>query len=543
MPRGIFEAYLSGDAGAFFNGHFSDAQDRRGAVLRAVRPLEPALAGALEGQNAGLTPSRLRDHHLAALRRGAAAVVTGQQVGLFLGPLYTIYKAASVIRLAEILAAESGRPVVPVFWLQTEDHDLPEIAECHAPCAHGDPLTMRVPASPDDRISIAHRPLPDAVTSCAQQLRAALATLPHAEAHLARVEHFYVPGAPWAGAFAGLLAELFAPEGLVVVDPRDPALAAAARPLHRRALTSAASIAHALTAHAQTLARAGFAAAVHVRPGAPLSFFHPEGPAGPRYRLAPAPHGFVEVGGQGAHTLDALLAALDAEPLRFSTSALLRPILQDTVLPTAAYVAGPGEVAYLAQTAPLYAAYGMAPPVVVPRVRLRILEEKTARVLRRWGIGAADVHRSEDELLAMVAEGAAGAPDRAALDDILLTPLTEALGAIRVRLEGAGLEAHRAVERTRATVETAVARLAERITRAARHHDQGVVDDVRRVRMSLHPHGVPQERYYGLSYFAARYGARAFVERVLAEADPLESAPRDLVCVDQDAAPVPRADA
>src|SRR6185436_19420640 len=81
-------------------------------------------------QNAGLAPSPARDAHLEALGRGAAVVVTGQQVGLFLGPLYTIYKAATAVVVARVLAAETGTPVVPVFWLQTEDHDLPEIASC-----------------------------------------------------------------------------------------------------------------------------------------------------------------------------------------------------------------------------------------------------------------------------------------------------------------------------------------------------------------------------------------------------------------------------
>ena len=115
----VFEAYLSGGARAFFGGHYGDPADRRGAVLRAMRPLAPAVADALTVQNARLAPSAARDAHLASLRRGAAAVVTGQQVGLFLGPLFTIYKAASAVCVARALAAELGQSVVPVFWLQT----------------------------------------------------------------------------------------------------------------------------------------------------------------------------------------------------------------------------------------------------------------------------------------------------------------------------------------------------------------------------------------------------------------------------------------
>ena len=101
------------------------------------------------------------------------------------------------------------------------DHDLPEIAECHAPRALREPLTLRLPASGRDRVSIAHCSLPAEVTSCLQQLGSELANLPHAGAHLARLERHYLPGANWGGAFAGLLAELFAEEGLVLFDPRD----------------------------------------------------------------------------------------------------------------------------------------------------------------------------------------------------------------------------------------------------------------------------------------------------------------------------------
>src|SRR4051812_9178195 len=112
-----------------------DPAARQRRVLGVARPLAPDVHRALVAQNAGLPASPARDAHLDALGRGAAVVVTGQQVGLFLGSLYTIYKAASAIALARVLAAETGAPVVPMFWLQTEDHDLPEIASLGVPGA------------------------------------------------------------------------------------------------------------------------------------------------------------------------------------------------------------------------------------------------------------------------------------------------------------------------------------------------------------------------------------------------------------------------
>ena len=133
MSRDLLRAYLQGEVRALHPDDepgaapFAPAALAR-AVARARRPIAPEVHAVLAAQNARLAPSPARDAHLEALRRGAAAVVTGQQVGLFLGPLYTLYKAASAVVLARALAERMQTPVVPVFWLQTEDHDLPEIA-------------------------------------------------------------------------------------------------------------------------------------------------------------------------------------------------------------------------------------------------------------------------------------------------------------------------------------------------------------------------------------------------------------------------------
>ncbi|HEU4728322.1 MAG TPA: bacillithiol biosynthesis BshC, partial [Kofleriaceae bacterium] len=299
-----------------------DRAARAHLVARASRPVAPAVHRALVAQNAALPASPARDAHVEALGRGAAAIVTGQQVGLFLGPLYTIYKAASAVVIARLLAAETGAPVVPVFWLQTEDHDLPEIASLGVPGA-STCEAITAPIDADNRISIAHLTLPPEVTGCLDRLAGVLGEGGLAAAHLDRLRRHYRPGAPWASAFAGVLAELFAPEGLVMIDPRDPALAAAAAPIHARAIERAEPIAVAMIARCGELERAGRAVPVHVRPGAPLSFFHPDGALGPRVRLAPVPGGFAEVGSGRVHARDALLAALAGDPRRFSTSALL----------------------------------------------------------------------------------------------------------------------------------------------------------------------------------------------------------------------------
>jgi bacillithiol synthase len=418
--------------------------------------------------------------------------------------------------MAAALEEASGRPVVPVFWLQTEDHDLPEIAGCGLPGA-----VVRVPASADDRVSIAHRVLPAEVARCLEELRVELAGLPFAAAHLERLGRHYRPGVAWGQAFAGVLAELFAGEGLVFVDPRDPALAAEARPVHERALLRAGAIAAALPA-----------APVHVRPGAPLSFYHPGGPEGPRVRLDPAGDDtFIEAGGGRAHTRRELLGELAEDPLRFSTSALLRPILQDTLLPTVAYVGGPAEVAYFAQLPPLYAAYELPMPAILPRARFRIVEPAARRLLGRLGLEPRDAERSEEELLARCRRPPVGAglvtPD--AVSERLLEPFEAAAETLVAELARVAPHLPRELARARGAVARSVGRLAGKVDRALLHQDRGLVADVRRLRALLHPGGLPQERCYGLPYFAARLGDQELCARILSEVDPFESSLKDLL--------------
>ncbi|HEX6853589.1 MAG TPA: bacillithiol biosynthesis cysteine-adding enzyme BshC [Candidatus Polarisedimenticolaceae bacterium] len=455
---------------------------------------EAQVLACLERQNARFAPSPARDAHLRALRAGAPAVVTGQQVGLFLGPLFTLHKAATAIRLAR----ETG--AVPVFWLQTEDHDLAEIAEVGLARPRSGPWRIALSAA-GEAVSIAHRTLPASVREALAAVEAALGP----SAHLDRLARHYRPGVSWGDAFAGVVSELFAEEGLVLLDPRDPALAAAAGPVHRRAIAEWREI-------AEDLRGSGAAETVHVRDDAPLSFFHPAGPEGRRCRLRWNGSAFAEVGSGRVHAREAVLAA---DPACFSTSALLRPILQDTWLRTAAYVAGPSEAAYFEQLGPLYDRFGLPRPKVVRRASLRLLEEDDRRRLERSGLSADALARPFDEVLAGVrGRFPSDAPRhvRAALD--------AALDVVAPDLREAGDRAARALERTRGAVARAAARFERNVDRAWRERDEVLVADVKRLQERLYPGGVPQERAVGMTYFAARHGERALVERVLAAATP-----------------------
>ncbi len=475
--------------------------------------MHPEIADELAAQNLRYGESPAREANLAALRRGAKAVITGQQVGLFLGPLYTLYKAAAAIRDARALAAQTGEEVVPVFWLQTEDHDVAEIASCNTA-----ELALALPFDRANRRSIAHLTLPEEIAPLLEEVRVAFGARPHFEPFFERLVRHYRPRAGWAEAFAGLMAELFREEGLLFIDPRTPVIARHAAPLHALALSHAEAFSELLLRGRQ---------AVHVRRGAPLSFIHPSGPEGPRYRLERTSEGFAEVGGSGRHALGELLELLESSPLSFSTSALLRPLLQDLLFDTALYVGGPAELAYLEQLAPLYPLVGellgptrpLARPRAVPRAHFWLLEERTSRALSRHAMTVAELAQPLDALL--LGEGEAlerGAALERELAQSLAAALERSVRAVPVeRLETP-------LRKARSGLDELARRLGRRLTRSLARRDTVRASELLALKETLYPEGHPQERVHGMVGFAARYGDKALVERLLAEVRPFEGA-------------------
>lgn len=535
MRATFSSAFLRGEERAvrFLPADFRDPAARRQAAERAARrpqPVSPELLAALREQEQTLSPSAARKANLEALAQpGTAVVVTGQQVGLFLGPLYTFYKAASAIAFARQLQAETGVRCVPLFWLQTEDHDFEEIRRCHSPAPDGTSLELALePGGSDEsqtRISVAHRRLGSEITGQLEALEEALGRLPHAGPMLALLREHYRPGQSLGLAFAGVLSALFADEGLLFLNPRCAAIAKLAAPIYRRSIVEADQIAAVLQARSAALCAVGFDEQVAVRPGTTLVFFH-DSVDGPRYRLERSrdqwttPH--ARSGGAGEPlSNEELLAILDRQPLRFSTSALLRPIVQDTLLPTAAYVGGPGELNYFAQLQPLYELFGVAQPLAVLRARFRCIEENTQALLRKLGLHASDAELPRAELLRrlsaqlldkvaeMACDGAPLAPEavRAWLLDEVEQRLTQ-LGEKQSGLRDA-------VQRTRVSIERNVNRLVGRYERILLERDQTLSERVDRLQHALLPAGVPQERHYALPYFIGKYGIQGFKQQVL----------------------------
>ncbi|MCA9541733.1 MAG: bacillithiol biosynthesis BshC, partial [Myxococcales bacterium] len=296
-----------------------------------------------------------------------------------------------------------------------------------------------------------------------------------------------------------------------------------------KALDAAAEIDAALQARSEALQTAGFAVQVTLRPGSPLTFYRPAAIDGPRHRLEPDGAGrWRLIGAEGVLTPAELHAALEAEPGRFATSALLRPILQDLWLPTAAYVSGPGELAYWAQMPPLYTVFGLDVPLVIPRARLQIADETTHRLLEQLGLTLADLDRDREALLARCARPSADHPRPEAIGRALLEPLQATLTAFAPHAEAVDKGLAQAAKRTGEAIEDLAGRLIDRYRRALIAGDDVAAARLDRLLARMRPNGGPQERTLGWPTFAARLGVAPFIDAVLAAISPYDGALRTL---------------
>lgn len=516
LPAGFAAAYCAGDARA---ERFLPARFRRESDWTpCAAPIAKGLVDEIAAQQTRWGTSPARDRMLEKLRHpDVRVVVTGQQLGLFLGPLYTIYKALSAVAWAERIEAATGQPVVPLFWLQTEDHDFPEIGTCRTMDGAGRLRTIHVESPECERTSIAHRTCGDDLAPALESLQDALATLPLGEATHELFASHWQPGSSWLEAFARVLARAFADEGLLLLNPRCEAVAQAAAPIHRRAIEESAAIGQVLQQRSEELREAGFKVQVKTRPECSLSFFHADSPAGPRYRLKPLDSAaFALAGGRTTVNANEVSAALSDEPLRFSTSALLRPIVQDSLLPTAAYVAGPGEIGYFAQLEPLYSRFELRMPMIIPRRHYTVVEPEARRALDHLDLDPATM--SIEDLDGAARKHMTVDPD--GLREELEAALEKALNRAARRVTGLGPSVDRSIERTRKTVRFAFGRLSQRVARAQSLGSDVDTQRLRTLENFLLPNRGRQERTVGVARYWGRFGADELNRALRAAPDP-----------------------
>ncbi|MCA9618891.1 MAG: bacillithiol biosynthesis BshC, partial [Myxococcales bacterium] len=326
------------------------------------------------------------------------------------------------------------------------------------------------------------------------------------------------PEATWVEAFAQAFGAIFDDAGLLLLDPRQDAVAALAAEVQRRAIVDAAALEEAVQVGAAALEARGRVPLVTPRPGCSLGFYHPDGPEGSRYRLVRDGERWRCPGRDGVWTTAALVEELAREPRRFSTSSLLRVVVQDSLLPTAAQVAGPSEAQYLEQMPPLHEAFGLRSPDVVLRGRFVVTDTAARRRLADLGLDATAIGGGPEAILERLASEEPG-PNGDEVAARLVEAMGRELDALTPDLQAIDASLAHAVERTRRHVARGAGSLGRRIDRARARRDGVRNERVAWLCRRLAPGGIPQERGLSFVALAARYGIATLREAVAARVE------------------------
>jgi bacillithiol biosynthesis cysteine-adding enzyme BshC len=369
-------------------------------VQRTAYPRQE-VAEILRRQNEGWGAGTNVQNNLAVLaQERSVAVVTGQQVGIFGGPLFTIYKALTCLKLAQRLSAQLGAPIVPVFWLAADDDDLAEMNRLVLPGRDNTLRTITCALDSAERKPAFKVHLTSQVEECHRVLAESLADSEFKPEILRALEKAYAPGQSLLDAFARWIAYLLGDLGLVLLDPTDPALRRLAAPIFQREIAEhSPSTAAALQASAK-LEQRGFSVQAPQREGRCNLFFVDEQRHGLEWRDGE----FVAADGRLRCSPEELLQRIESEPHCFSTNVITRPVLQDFLLPTVAYIGGPAEIAYFAQLRGVYERFGVTMPAIYPRKSLTLLEKKIGHVFEKYSLQLTDFWSNPEELLSRVAK-------------------------------------------------------------------------------------------------------------------------------------------
>ncbi len=452
-----------------------------------------ALVEALSGQNGG-SPALEK---LAA--PGTVVVATGQQVGLFSGPCYTIYKAITAAKLAQRLS-DAGIPAVPVFWLATEDHDYAEVNHCWVFDAAHRPVRLEIPGSNPERRPVGELPVDGSPFEAARE---ALEGFPFGDDVVQLLRESYSPGRTFGTAFFHLLRQVLSSQDLLFLDPMHPASRRLAAPILRDAVEAAPDLSARILERSRELTAAGYHAQVHLDDHTSLVFLLEEG-----RRIALHRQG-REYAANGRRFSTEELAAR-AEQL--SPNALLRPVVQDYLLPTVAYVGGPAELAYLAQSRVIYEALLGRTPVALDRQSATLLDARSAKLMTRYGLSLPGFFAGDEALRGHIARKLVPSGLQAAIAESQ-SKLQQSLDELSSALAAFDPTLGSALATSRRKIAWQLSKLERKVAREALRRNERAAADAAYLNGLIYPEKHLQERFYSILPFLARHGLEV-VDRI-----------------------------
>jgi len=503
--------YLEGAPAArdFYAGHFDEpeayrekAQEVDGRFDRAARERAAQAIRVPAGGDAG--------RRKRFVEEGGYVVTTGQQPGLFGGPLYSLYKGITTVRLAEALEPLLGKPVLPLFWVASEDHDWAEANHTYLVDVDNELHLSTLGDRPGDVHPPLHRILlgPEAV-AVRDAFIDALPRTDFSAPYVALLRDAVTEGATLPGSFLRIMEELLGPMGLCFTDAADPVVKAASVELLLDELSRSEETEAVLGATAARLEEAGYGLQVALMEGGVNLFL--EGPLG-RERL------YRENGGVRLHasgdvlTLSEVRARATRDPSVLSPNVLFRPVVESAVFPTLSYVAGPGEAAYFGQLRDFFGAFGMRMPVVHPRRGATVVEGKVRKVLDKFGLEPTALERPFHEVAGDIAREEIPGEIQAALAS-LRGAIGKGTGELQGAVKALDPTLKGPAQHVRAQAFAALDEVERKVVQAVKRENDIALAQLEKARLHLYPDGRLQERVFNVFYYLARYGG-AFLDEI-----------------------------
>jgi len=486
-----------------YAGNPTDPAAWRAAIERAQRHPHDraAIAAVLESQQRRRgSPAEARAAAAKLAAESTVAVVTGQQAGVFGGPLFTLLKAVTAIQLARRTEREFGTPAVAVFWVDAEDHDWEEVRSCTVLDAEFQPRTVTFA----DLEGAGERPvaaltLDDRAEQTIAELAALLQPTEFSTSTIEGVRSAWRPGTGVARAFATWLDQLLGPAGLVVYESSDPAAKPLVAGVFAKELSFPGRTAALAAEAGNALAARGHAPQVMPQADAVSLFSLDEG------RRPIRRQGDQLIVGERAVSSDELARTAAERPTGFSPNVLLRPIVQDTLFPTICYVAGPSELAYLGQLRGVYDQFGVPMPLMYPRATATLLDSGATRFLNKYALPFEDLQAPDESALNRLLETQLPATVEQSLREAneqvrgALQRVIDAVPSLDPTLQGAA-------RTTLGKMEHELQSLHSKVIHAAKRRDETLRRQFTRAQAQAFPHGHPQERTLGVVYFLNKYG-------------------------------------
>ena len=524
MALQLLPEYLAGnkEAKSFFCADFTISSERV-KIVQAVsgKTTSKSVLEALTRQN----PGRLSlIEKLSA--RGSVAVVTGQQLGLFGGPVFTLYKILTAVKLAALLEKESGIATVPIFWTQSEDHDFEEIqrADFLGEKEEVKALSLNLPreklGGSVGRLVLGRDEIQDLQRSLSTLL--AENKFENGTEILDLITRHYRVGNTLGRAFAGFYSEILKNFALLLFDPDDIEARTESKEFVATSFLRADAIERILEERIAKLQQAGFVVQVLIREHSPLFFVTLNGK---RVRLEELTSGGYSAPGMTL-TKENLYKLLDEKSDEFSSSALIRPLLQDRLFPTAAYVAGPTEFNYLAEVQPLYPFFNLSAPLVFPRASFTVFDHVAKRLLDKSGISSHSLNKSSVEIVAGKLRGSKLDPDQ--IFTRIEGEVQAALDSEQAVFAELGGDLLQALATTKTSIATNIQKFRGRYERALTQKEDVLSSQIERLKHIVYPAGKDQEKVLCVAHFLARYGMK-FLDQVFENLDPLRFEKTDLV--------------